>query len=178
VVDKFALGHRIERGDRLVNFCGLSDLIITNTQLKQSKDSRYRTWEAPDGTDCNQINCIMISRKWRGSIRNSRAYPSTDIGSDHQLVMANLKLKLKTNCKKNTKYKADILRLKDEEICRCYKAVSEKIWEELLAAGKNQEQIELEEDWKQIQEILLETADMMLGRVKGAKNQTGSHCRL
>jgi len=99
VVGKFGFGQRNERGDRLVNFCGLNDLIITNTQFKQSKDSRCWTWEAPNGIDHNQIDYIMISRKWRGSIRNSRAYPSADVGSDHQLVMANLKLKLKRNRK-------------------------------------------------------------------------------
>ena len=36
----FGLGDRNERGERLVDFCSLIDIVITNTQFKQSKPSR------------------------------------------------------------------------------------------------------------------------------------------
>lgn len=115
VVGKFGYGQRNDRGDRLIDFCGLNDLIITNTQFKQSKENRCWTWISPNGVDRNQIDYIMISRKGRGSVRNSRAFPSADVGSDHQLVMAKIKLKLKRNYKGKRKKRADTRKLKDED---------------------------------------------------------------
>ena len=132
VAGKFGYGQRNERGDRLIEFCGLNDLIITNTLFKQSKDSRCWTWMSPNGIDCNQIDYIMISRKGRGSVRNSRAYLSADIGSDHQLVMANIKLKLKRNLRGKRNRRADTRKLKEAAINEIYHQEIEKRWDDLI----------------------------------------------
>ena len=42
----------------------------------------------------NMIDYILVPGKWRNSVNNSRAYPSADIGSDHQLLIT-IRLKLK-----------------------------------------------------------------------------------
>ena len=38
----------------------------------------------------------MVNRRWRSSVQSCRAFWKPDIGSDHQLVMAGIKIKLKT----------------------------------------------------------------------------------
>ena len=40
VVGNFGFGHGNERGDRLVDFCWLNNLIITNTKFKQVQASQ------------------------------------------------------------------------------------------------------------------------------------------
>ena len=169
VVGGYGIGQRNERGDRLVAFCALNELVISNTQFKQPKENRCWTWQSPNGRDKNQIDYIMISKKWRGSLRNSRAYPSADIGSDHQLVLANLKLKLKRNSKKTTMNRADIRRLKDVEVKYRYQEEIEKRWKTVLTTKQGDAKSNINEEWEQIRDIMHETADEVLGRMKAGK---------
>ena len=67
----------------------------TMTCFRQIKANRQWTWESADGISLNMIDCILISSRWRSSLMNSRAYPSADIECDHQLLIANIRLKLK-----------------------------------------------------------------------------------
>ena len=46
---------------------------------------------------CNMFN-IMVSKwqnKWRSSIQSAKARPGADCGSDHELLIAKYRLKLK-----------------------------------------------------------------------------------
>jgi len=62
--------------------------------------------------------------------------------------MANFKLKLESNIRRDVQLKADILKLKDHEICQRYKIEYEKRWEDLTAKKYNQEAEEVDDDWK------------------------------
>jgi hypothetical protein len=94
--------------------------VIANTLFKQKKENRCWTWESPGYKVHNQIDYIIISRKWRSSITNARAYPSADIGSDHQLLIANLKLKLKRYKVTQPMKRFDIAKLKDPQVSQMY----------------------------------------------------------
>ena len=50
---------------------------------------------SPDGESENQIDYRLISQRYRNSIKNAKGRPSVDCGSDHNLVMAKLELKMK-----------------------------------------------------------------------------------
>jgi len=94
-----------------------NNLLITNTFFRQAKTNRQWTWESPDGLTHNMIDYILISSKWRSSVKNSRAYPSADIGSDHQLLLiANIRLKLKAMRKHTTVQRFDIKKLKSDPL--------------------------------------------------------------
>ena len=97
VIGRYGLGERNERGERLLDFCWINRLFITNTKFKNVKPSRCWTWESPDGQTHNKIDFILVSKSILSSVQNSRSFPSADVGSDHQLVLANIKLKLKRN---------------------------------------------------------------------------------
>ena len=43
----------------------------------------------------NQIDCILCSQRWRSSIQSTKTTVGADYGSDHQLLIANFRLKLK-----------------------------------------------------------------------------------
>ncbi|VDP54945.1 unnamed protein product [Schistosoma margrebowiei] len=55
------------------------------------------TWISPDYTTENQIDHICINKKFRRTMEDMRTRRGADITSDHHLVVANLKLKLKKN---------------------------------------------------------------------------------
>ena len=86
VTGKFGLGMWNEAGQRLIEFCQENALVIANTLFKQHKRRLY-TWTSPDGQHRNQ--------RWRSSIQSTKSRPGADYGSDHELLMAKFRLKLK-----------------------------------------------------------------------------------
>ena len=45
--------------------------------------------------DCIQIDYILCCQRWRSSIQSGKTRPGADCGSDHELVIAKFRLKLK-----------------------------------------------------------------------------------
>ena len=43
----------------------------------------------------NQIDYILCSQRWRSSIQSAKTSPGADCGSDHELLIAKFRLKLK-----------------------------------------------------------------------------------
>ena len=43
----------------------------------------------------NQTDYILCSQRWRSSIQSAKARPGADCGSDHELLIAKFRLKLK-----------------------------------------------------------------------------------
>ena len=69
-------------------------LVIANTLFQQHKRRLY-TWTSPDDQYQNQIDYILCSQRWRSSIQSAKTRPGADCGSDHELLIAKLRLKLK-----------------------------------------------------------------------------------
>ena len=85
-----------DRGLRLLEFVSYNNLVLTNT-FGQHKASRTWTWHSPSGEHHNQIDYIMVKRRFQSSVKigKTRTFPGADIGSDHDLVMMTFCLHLK-----------------------------------------------------------------------------------
>ena len=94
VTGKFGLGVQNEAGQRLIEFCQENALVIANTFFQQHKRRLY-TWTSPDGQHLNQTDYILCSQRWRSSIQSAKTRPGADCGSDHELLIAKFRLKLK-----------------------------------------------------------------------------------
>ena len=53
------------------------------------------TWTSPDGQHRNQPDYILCSQRWRSSIESAKTRLRADCGSDHELLIAKFRLKLK-----------------------------------------------------------------------------------
>ena len=53
------------------------------------------TWTSPAGQYRNQIDYILCSQRWRSSIQSTKTRPRADCGSDHEILIAKFRLKLK-----------------------------------------------------------------------------------
>ena len=93
VTGKFGLGVQNEAGQRLMEFHQENALVTANTLFQQHK-RRFCTWTSPDGQYRNQID-ILCSQRWRSSIQSAKTRPGADCGSDHELLIAKFRLKLK-----------------------------------------------------------------------------------
>ena len=94
VTGKFGLGVQTEAGQRIAELCQENTLVIANTLFQQHKRWLY-IWTSPDGQYQNQIDHILCSPKWRSSIQSAKTRPGADWGSDHELLIAKFRLKLK-----------------------------------------------------------------------------------
>ena len=83
-----------EAGQRLIEFCQVNALVIANTLFQQHKRRLY-TWTSPDGQYLNQIEYIICSQRWRSSIQSAKTRRGADCGSDHKLLIAKFRLKLR-----------------------------------------------------------------------------------
>ena len=90
-----------------ISFFQENALVIANTLLQQHKRRLYiRT--SPDGQYRNQIDYILCSQRWRSSIQSAKARPEADCGSDHELLIAKFRPKLKTVGKTTRLFRYDL----------------------------------------------------------------------
>ena len=94
VTGKFGFGVKNEAGQRLTEFCQEKTLVIANTLFQKHKRRLY-TCTSPDGQYRNQTGYILYSQRWRSSIESAKTRPGIDYGSDHELLIAKFRLKLK-----------------------------------------------------------------------------------
>ena len=85
----FGIGERNERGERLLDFVASRNLFIGNKLFKKSL-KRYWTWESPNATTHNLIDYIISDKK--DILMAVATVPKVDIGSDHQLVRAKIRI--------------------------------------------------------------------------------------
>ena len=92
VTGKFGLGIRNEAGQRLIEFCQENTLVIENTlPTTQEKTlhldiTRWSTLKS---------DYILCSQRRKSSIQSAKTRLGADCGSDHELLIAKLRLKLK-----------------------------------------------------------------------------------
>ena len=94
VMGKNGVGVQNENGELLTEFCTFNDLVIGGTVF-QHRQIHKTTWKSPDGRTVNQFDHVTIGRKWRRSLLDVRVKRGADAASDHHLVVADLKVKLK-----------------------------------------------------------------------------------
>ena len=103
------MGHGVqnEARQRLIEFCKGNPLVIANTLFQQQKRRLY-TWTSPDGQHQNQTDYILCSQRWRSSIQSAKTRPGVDCGSDHELLIAKFRLKLKKVGKTTSSFRYDL----------------------------------------------------------------------
>ena len=79
----------------------------SKTLFKQHKRRLY-TWTLPDSQYRNQIDDILYSQRWRSSIQSAKARLGADCGSDHELLIAKFRLKLKKVGKTTRPFRYDL----------------------------------------------------------------------
>ena len=144
IVGPHSLGIRNEAGDRLITFCTENDLVVTNTMFKQHP-RRLFTWISPDGKTKNQIDDILVQRRWRSSIMSAKTLPSAECDSDHQLLAAKLKIKLKKLFKGSRPLRIDTSNITEE-----YKVEIKNRFEILMAVQEELSPDELATNAKNI----------------------------
>ncbi|GFO43397.1 craniofacial development protein 2-like protein [Plakobranchus ocellatus] len=114
IVGPYGLGTRNLRGEKLVEWCNMNNLIIGNTWFQQPPRRKW-TWKSPGEEIRNQIDFILLSHRFRNALLSAKSYPGADCYSDHAPVIAKYKLKLKKTHRKIINIKLNLATLKSNQ---------------------------------------------------------------
>jgi hypothetical protein len=82
-----------DKGVRAVNFVTSKNLVVKSTMFLHRNIHKY-TRTSPDGKTHNQINHILIDRRWHSSILDVGSFRGADCDIDHYLVVAKVRERL------------------------------------------------------------------------------------
>ena len=91
-----------------VNRVCQENVLVTGNTLFQQHERRLYTWTSPNGQHQNQTDCILCSQRWRSSIQLAKTRLGADCGSDHELLIAKFRLKLKKVAKITRPFRYDL----------------------------------------------------------------------
>ncbi|KAF7243606.1 Long-chain specific acyl-CoA dehydrogenase, mitochondrial [Varanus komodoensis] len=125
-----------------IDLLGISELKWTGMGELNSDDHKRRlyTWTSPNGQQRNQIDYVLCSQRWRSIIQSVKTRPGADCGSDHELLVAKFRLKLKKVGKSTRPLRYDLNHIPDEytvEVANRFKEldlidrVPEELWTEV-----------------------------------------------
>jgi len=82
-----------DNGVRLVNFATSKSLVVKNMMFPRRKIHKY-TWTSPNGKTYNQIDYVLIDRRWHSSVLDVRSFRGADCDTDHYLVITKFRERL------------------------------------------------------------------------------------
>lgn len=96
IMGQQGLGEMNENGERFTNLCATSNLVIGGSFFHHRRIHKA-IWVSPTLRTENQIDHVCIGKKFRRSLQDVRVRRGADVASDHHLLVARIKLKLKRN---------------------------------------------------------------------------------
>jgi len=82
-----------DNGFRLVNFATSQNLVVESTMFPHRNIHKY-TWTSPDGKTHNQIDHVLIDRRWHSIVLDVQSFRGADCDTDHYLVIAKVRERL------------------------------------------------------------------------------------
>ena len=165
VMGKYGLGSMNKNGEIFSDFCVSSKLIIGGT-IFPHKQCHKVTWRSPNARTENQIDHVTIVQRWRSTLQDVRAKRGADVGSDHHLVVTQLKLKLAAVRKaKNPRRCYDVGKLKMDDLRHEFQLKLQNHFE-LLAPSLRKGDGDVNEDWKGIKEMYTNTCEELFGKME------------
>ena len=107
VTGKFGLGVQNEAGQMLIEFCQENVLVIHSKNSNNTREDSTHGYHQMVNTEIRLI-IFSCSQRWRSSIPSAKIRPGTDCGSDHELLIAKFRLKLKKVGKTTRPFRYDL----------------------------------------------------------------------
>lgn len=113
VMERHWRGEMDENGEPFADARALINMVIGGSVFPHKRIHKA-TWVTTDLVTENQIDHVCIEKKFRRSLKYVRVKRGADVSSDHHLVVAKLKLKLRRNetgqQRRRARYNVDFLR--------------------------------------------------------------------
>jgi len=121
------------------------------------------TWTSPDGQTHNQIDHVLIDRKWHSRILDIRSFRGADCDTDHYLVVAKVRERLALRKQAAQKFEGgrfNLRKLNDPEVRKQYKI---EIKNRFAALENVSEDEDINRAWDSVKENIKTSATVGLG---------------
>lgn len=168
VAGKYTLHDETNENGTLLCQMALSQDLIVESTCFDHKRIHKGTWKAPGGELLNQIDHVLVSRRHATSIIDVRTCRGPNCDSDHYLVKTVLRERLSNvmKGKAQRRVKWDVEKLKNgTETLNFEKAIIEK-----MRGTEDTEGTGIDEGWKRIEKVLIESVKEVIGSKKKERN--------
>ena len=177
------IGHygesvRNSNGKRLIDFCIMNDLVITNTFYEHKEIHRY-TREVRSRGERSIIDYIMINKKYRKEVKDTRVRRGPEIYSDHYLVLTKIRTEEIVHDRKQVNSGTGVMReiikvykLRNKEVAEAYRV---KVEVEMQKAKNTDTNIE--NQWKEIRDVMMKVAKQTCGSTRVGGKDTNKQTR-
>lgn len=152
-------------GQRLCNLAASTDMYISSTKFPHPKKHKI-TWMSPDNKATTQIDHILINRRKQTSIKDVRTYRGACADSDHFLVIAKIKQKIKKNNKGQKCTRWNITKLSEEKVRKEYETQIEELLSKIVKKEDN-----VNAQWEAIKKSIQITTEKHIGKVDRDKRK-------
>src|SRR5437867_4071364 len=165
-IGPFGVGVRNDNGETVVNFCKRHNLFAANTWFQQRKSAQH-TWISPDKVTKNQIDFVLVDKRFRNGIQNSKSMPGADCDSDHNPVVVKMKIRLQRVKKAKKTVKWNVNNLKKSEVRNAFRMrLDQQLQEEKIDGC-----MKVDEIWKRLKDGISTVAEEICGKEMQPKKQ-------
>ena len=151
-------------GELFVNVCAFNSMVIGGS-IFPHKCIHEVTWVSPDHSMENQIEQICINKRYRRSVQDVGVYRGAGVVSDHHLVVAILRMKLKKyntrNPKVSPRYNTKLLQ--DPPTLRAFQIALRNRYQVLADLVNEDQQQSIEDIWREQKQVWIDTSKEILG---------------
>ena len=161
VMGRHGIGSMNKNGQLFSELCSSCELIIRGTVFPH-KTCHKVSWAYPDNITENQIDHIAISERFRRSLLDVRSKRGADISSDHHLIIANFRFKILAARKKTETRRKNynVQKLQKPSVREEFKL---ELKNRLSVLSTQNEDTDIEDSWKAIKSVYIETSEKILG---------------
>ena len=121
------------------------------------------TFASPNGKTHNQIDNILIGRRWHSSILDVRSFRGDDCDADHYLVVAKLRERVAASKQAAQKYDGERFNLRKINELEIRKNYQNEISNRVAALGNLSDNEDINRAWENIKENIKTSAKESLG---------------
>ncbi|KAE9522281.1 hypothetical protein AGLY_017324 [Aphis glycines] len=155
-----------DNGLRIISFASSKNMVISSTTFPHKKIHKG-IWRSPDGKTINQIDHVLIQRRFRSCIVDVRRYGGADCDTDHFLLISKFKIKLQDHNsveKKRNQFSVNLEALKNIETQSKYAA-------KISYQFRNIQEQDIDSEWNQAINTIKEVAEQTTGKTGSKKNK-------
>jgi len=140
-----------DNGVRLVNFATSKNLVVKSTMFPHRNIHKY-TRTSPDGKTHNQIDQVLIDRRWHSSVLDVRSFRGADFDTDHYLVIAKVRERIaagKQATQRSDRQRFNLRKLNEPEVREQYQI---KVTNRFAALENVNDEEDVNRTWENIKE--------------------------